>query len=166
MRAVSFAAATVLAGLLAACGSSHPSSTVASAITRAQFIVRADAVCKASEARLAPVLTTEASALSGQSPNALVGGEALDKAQAIVRAGIAALRALPEPNADRTVLSQLFSAVGREAGALGTLATDFRESKTSAATAVEKEVTADSSRYTAIAARYGFRRCGVHAGSG
>jgi hypothetical protein len=165
VRAVSFAAAIALAGLLAACGSSHP-STVASTITRAQFIVRADAICKASEARLAPVLATEASALSGQSPNALVGGEALDKAQAIVRAGIAALRALPEPNADRTVLSRLFGAVGREAGALGTLATDFRESKTSAATAVEKEVTADSSLYRAIAAGYGFKRCGVHAGSG
>jgi len=155
----------VLAGLLAACGSGHPATAV-SATTRAQFIVRADAVCKASEARLAPVLTTEASALSGKSPNALAGGEALDKARAIIRAGIAALRALPEPDADRAVLGQLFGAVGHEADALGTLATDYREKKTSAVATAENQVTAYSAQYRAIAARYGFKRCGVQTGSG
>ncbi len=137
-----------------------------STISKAQFIVRADAVCKASEARLAPVLAKEASLLSGQSPNILAGAEALDQAQVIVKAGIAALRALPEPGTDRTTLSQLFEVADREASALARLATDFREMNAPAATAVEKEITADGARYKAIASRFGFKECAVHSGTG
>lgn len=168
MRGAGAAAALLAAALVVAgCGgSSSPASksstsSSSAAIGKAAFIVRADAVCKAAQKALAPVLKRETATLEAKPPKPAAAAAALDQAAAIVAGGRTKLEALPQPRGDQKVLGTVFRALGQEAGSLRALAADVRGGHAKALSTDASKQTAFSTLYSGAAAKYGFKQCGA-----
>jgi hypothetical protein len=168
VRGASAAATLAAAALLAGCGGSgHPasSSTGSATITKAAFVARADAVCKGSQTALGPVLKRETATLEAKPPKRAAAATALEQASTIVAGGLSKLKALPQPDADRSMLATVYRALGDEATTLHKLAGDVRAGRSKAMSTDASEQTAFSTLYTGAAQKFGFKRCGARVGS-
>lgn len=158
------AAALVAAALVAGCGGSgHPAtgSSTTAMIGRTAFIARADSICKAAQAALAPVLARETATLEAKPPKREAAAQALQQASAIVARGRARLRALPQPAAQRALLATVYRALGEEAGSLHSLSADVKAGKQQAMSTDAAEQTAFATLYSGAAVKYGFKSCGA-----
>jgi hypothetical protein len=165
-RAGAVAALLAAAALIAGCGGSgnplskSPPSSGSATIAKAAFIVRADAVCKAAQKALAPVLKRETATLEAKPPKPVAAATALTKAAAIVADGRTKLLALPQPSGQRTLLATVYRALGEEATTLRALAADVKAGRKSALSTDASKQTAFSQLYSGAAVKYGFRHCG------
>ncbi|HEY1775814.1 MAG TPA: hypothetical protein VGG41_06610 [Solirubrobacteraceae bacterium] len=193
MRGASAAAALAAAALLAGCGGSgHPAPTSSSSSsasststsgsgsgassssgsassgptgTKAAFVARADAICKASQTALGPVLKRETATLDAKPPKRAAAATALQQASAIVASGLKQLKALPQPGGGASLLATVYRALGEEAGTLHKLSGDVRAGRSKAMSTDASEQTAFSTLYTGAAQKFGFKRCGASASS-
>jgi len=167
VRRASLLAALAAAALVAGCGGSgHPASTSSTAaIGKGAFVTRADAICTASKTALAPVLARETATLEAKPPKRAAAATALEQASTIVAGGLAKLKALPQPGAQRSLLATVYRALGEEAETLHKLAADVRAGRTKAMSTDASEQDAFSTLYTGAAETFGFKRCGARAGS-
>ena len=161
MRVAALGALAAIALIAGGCGSSSKTpGSKGGSVSKASFIVSADAICHSSEAALAPVLARESATLSAKPQKVAAGASALDEASAIIRGGVGKLRALTQPSADTGKLARMLGALGDEAAALSSYASALRARNTAAESTDASEITAYSTLYTGVAKTYGFKHCG------
>jgi hypothetical protein len=146
--------------LLAACGGSSSSSGSASSHsssppTRAQFVARADQFCRQQDARLAPLTRQLRSA---SSPKVVVG--LLRQEETEVGSGLATLRAIPEPPADRQSIAGIIAQPTSELAMVARTATDLQQGHTAAFRSDAAQLKAIHQRYQRQAQSYGLHFCG------
>jgi hypothetical protein len=123
-------------------------TTTTATITKTKFIARADPICRESGEKMKPLLD-RAKNLRGES-EAKEAPAVIRHLVTIQRAFVARLRALPEPPADRAVISKMLAALDESA-------TDGKKLGEAAATGdVAAEIAAHG-----IAKGYGFKVCGA-----
>lgn len=163
-------AAGILVGMtLAACGSSSTQSAGAPGLTKAAYIAQADALCRASfrEIGLSPAFKVTLSANGRSSTdNASIKREVavqLRRDKAVLKK----LRGLPEPHADRTMLSAIWRARAASLNAAPVMTLlDVKRPTAIGAARIYKRLIATidaASRYERLTKRFGFKVCGTSA---
>jgi hypothetical protein len=169
-------ALTVLAG----CGSSSGDSTSATetttsgdgALTRAEFITRADALCAASKAKQAPLRSkVEAAARRARKEEARSGGnvsddtraelaEALRGIVAMAEAGLSRVQELGAPDADADQLEAIYQQTESAFQSSRGYGAALEEHEDARAQKLAEAGNAKTRETATLARRYGFRVCG------
>jgi hypothetical protein len=151
----------VLGLLLAGCGSS---SGTPSGPTKAQYVAKADAICKAAGEKTAPLISkleAGGAALLSASPAAarqlstVVGGLHEDGSSALAQ-----LRALKQPTGEKTAIESFLSPLSNVVSATGQAASSLGSGQGSAALGLLAEVQAEAQKATKAADAYGVQPCG------
>ena len=156
MRVLAKLSAVCLAIVLAsACSSSSPKtsappSTVA--ITKASYLVKANAICKTMNSRVAAVPAP------GHDPKKAAA--AIDQQRAIVDQTLQQLRALPVPAGQGAQLEAVYATVDKVIAATAAYSAAVRAGDKAAATAAAKQIIATQTRANAASIKYGLTVCG------
>lgn len=133
------------------------SGQAAAAPAKGAYIARADAICR-DIAEATRRYENQIDALPpGSKPDAASG--ILDAGLARTRKGLARLRALPAPRADRATLDAYYDSFGRSLRAYAKLVDAARDDDRSQATRLASQTDALAAEQRRLAKRYGFRRC-------
>ncbi len=139
-------------------------STPAAAIapTKAQFIVRADAICARTNAKLKPV-QQRLTALARESESAVEtgGSAALRQGAKITREGIAQLQALTVPTGDAATVQKIITALDDEAADIDNMASATASGEAGAIEAAKRAEQTTKATYGGLAQGYGFKVCGA-----
>jgi hypothetical protein len=152
------ASGAVLSALaLGACGGSSGqfASSSAPAPTKAQFVARADQLCRTQNTRLAPLSHRLANATSPKDVVALLNQERTE-----VQAGIAALRAIPEPAADHRAIAGIIAQPASELTVVAKTAADLQHGDTTAFQTDAAQLKTVHQNYEHLAQSYGLHYCG------
>ncbi len=154
-------AAPLLVGLLlAGCGSSSKPSGP----TKAQYVTKADAICKAAGEKTAPLISkleAGGAALASGSPAAarelatVVGGLHEYGASALTQ-----LRALKQPKGEKTAVESFLSPLSNVVSAAGQAASSLSSGQGSAALGLLADVQSEAQKATKAADAYGVAPCG------
>jgi hypothetical protein len=165
-RAGASLAAVLAAVALGACGGSGGTSTTkstASGPTKAQFIAQADAICKTTEAKLAPLIKELAAGaaklLAGTSSSTGQLATPLTKAHTVAAAGLTELQALAQPAGDHKQIEKFLSPLGQIVGSLATAAGGLSKGQSTEALAQLEQDQAPAQAVTGAATAYGLRGC-------
>jgi hypothetical protein len=165
-RAGASLAAVVAAVALAACGGSGGTSTTkstASGPTKAQFIAQADAICKTTEAKLAPLIKElaagAANLLAGSSSSTGQLATPLTKAHTVAAAGLTELEALAQPAGDHKQIEKFLSPLGQIVGSLATAAGGLSKGQSTEVLAQLEQEQAPAQAVTGAATAYGLHGC-------
>ncbi len=144
--------AIVLAG---ACSSSSPksvASTSTTVLTKASYIVKANAICKTMNNRLAAIPAP------GHDPKKQAA--AIDQNAAITRQALEQLRALPVPPGQGPRLTAVYAAVAKLLVETTAYSAAVRAGDKAAVTAVAKKIIAAQTRANTASIKYGLTVCG------
>ncbi len=155
--AVLGAAALAMAGCGEEKGSSKASGGAGKPLTKAQFIARADAVCRDVKRAQLP-FTERVDKLPDRTSIARVA-PLLEGSLAESRAGLARLRALPAPRRDKAALDAYFGSAARLLEAHRRLADAARTNDREAGEQVARTTDALSHDQRRLATAYGFKDC-------
>lgn len=143
---------------------SAPSATTATAVTdvtKAQFIARADPICRAGNMKLDAIAARVDSVLKGAS-GTKAGTAMFRQAVALTRTYVVQLQTLPEPPADKPTLSKWLAALGESATDLKKVADAVASEDTAAERAALEAGQKAKALSHGIAQGYGFKVCGAH----
>jgi hypothetical protein len=146
MRIPSAALALVVAALLAACGGGGGDR-----LTKAEYIVQADAICKQADGEIAAL---------GDPKTLAELAELADRAVAIGRAELSKLRALKPPRADEATLDQAYDLIGRQLDLAGQIAAAARAGDQAKIQALVEQGNPIGREARKIATDYGLKQCG------
>lgn len=147
-------------GALAGCGggsnkpapSADPSSTTVASTTKAQFIVRANAICRTMNARIAAIGD------AGNDPIKIA--DESDQTAVITAAALRRLRALPAPPGDAAELNAIYAKVDKILTDAAKLSTALRAQDRLAAQLAANQLSADSDAANNASNAYGLTVCG------
>lgn len=148
-----------IAAVLAGCGSSSNSG-----VTKAQYVAKADAICKAAAAQTGPIVgriiaagpaLASANAKTAKEIAPLVG-----RLHEQAASSLAQLRALKEPNADHSGIERFLSPLTNVVGAVGQAASTLRAGQGSAALGLLAQVQPEAQQAASAAQAYGVGPCG------
>ena len=163
MRSLAAVAAIVVLAVLAGCGGDDGSSGDGSpkALTKAQYIARADDVCRANQKQLEPIerdLRALPTDDDGRGETKRIE-PILERALAATRDGYERLRELPVPAEGKATVERWLASTARSieafAGVLEAVRADDRE----AARAPSERVDTLSTEQRRLARSYGFKAC-------
>lgn len=159
--------------LLAACGGSNSSSsassptatTSASALTKAQFITRADAICTRANAKLKSQQNVINAALKADQANDTATnrqalGEAMNRGAQIASPLLDQLRALQPPASDRVVVAKYLSGVASQINLLQQFATAVENDDARGVKTISQQFAQGKASVRGLAQGYGFKVCG------
>jgi hypothetical protein len=160
-------AVVVAAVALAACGggsgSTSTTKSTASGPTKARFIAQADAICKTTEAKLAPLIRELASGaaklLAGTSSATGQLAAPLTKAHTVAAAGLAEIQALAQPAGDHKPIEKFLSPLRQIVGSLATAAGGLSKGQSTEALALLEQDQAPAQAVAGAATAYGLRGC-------
>jgi hypothetical protein len=167
-RAGASLAAVVAAVALGACGGSGGSGTsttksTTSGPTKAQFIAQADAICKTTETKLAPLIKElvggAAKLLAGTSTSTGQLATPLTKAHMVAATGLTELQALAQPAGDHKLVEKFLSPLGQIVGSLATAAGGLSKGQGTVALAQLEQDQAPAQAVTSAATAYGLHGC-------
>jgi hypothetical protein len=149
----------VALAVLAGCGSSS-----SSAPTKAEYVAKADAICKAAGEKTAPLVTKlESSAGAIASGSATVAREVapvLVKLHEVGASSLSQLRALKEPTGEKAAIEKYLSPLTNVVAAAGQAASSLGAGQPSAAFGLLAQVESDAQQATSAAGAYGVAPCG------
>jgi hypothetical protein len=151
---------------LAACGGGGgkaSSSKTASGPTKAGFVAKADAICKSAESQIA----SNAKVILAQAPSVLSGSKgAVTKLASVVAvlhaqaaAGLARLRALPQPAGDGKQIAKFIAPLTTIVDAIATAASGLRKGEGVGALEQIQGEQAVATQVTSAAKAYGLHGC-------
>ncbi len=161
--------------VVAGCGGTSTSTTIAATRasapttpatpagpTKAQFIVRADAICARTNAKLKPVQGRLAALARGSELTIeSAGATALRQGGAITREGIAQLQALLVPQGDASTVQKIITALDDEAADIDNMAAATAGGEASAIEAAKRAAQTTKATYQGLAQGYGLKVCGA-----
>lgn len=136
-------------------------ATARAATTKAQYIAKADAICKANEIKLAPI-NKKIDAMNPTTVTQLAQFAKLsEQGLALDQQKLAAVRALPAPTADRGAITKLWASFGRLVTALSHEVHAINDLDATGISKYEKADTAAAASYVHLAKSYGLKVCGA-----
>ena len=161
MRGAALCGAAVL--VLAGCGSSNSSSS-SNGPTKAQFVSKADAICKAAGEKTAPLvsklLAGGAGLASGSATAARELAPIVAKLHEYAAASLAQLQALKRPKGEASAIQTFLSPLSNVVGAAGQAASSLGSGQGSAALGLLAQVQTEAQQATKAASAYGVAPCG------
>jgi len=169
-RAALCLAAGVGALLLSGCGgsttrtvtvqASAPSSPSGKAVTKAHFVVQAEAICRTLSAQEQPLKARQATLR--ELPNSTAGKIFVSLAHQVVTVGRAAdgkLRALPRPPADAHAIEMLLTGFSEEVADASDIASAAVSEENNLAEGAEQALKRSVAENSSAAAEYGMKDC-------
>jgi hypothetical protein len=151
------AAALALAG----CGSSG--SSASSGPTKAQYVAKADAICKAAGEKTAPLISKlvagGAGLASGSASAAHELAPVVGKVHEYAAASLTQLRALERPKGEASAIEKFLSPLSNVVGAAGQAASSLSSGQGSAALGLLAQVQTEAQQATKAASAYGVAPC-------
>jgi len=152
---------------LAACGgggsSSTTTTTTASGPTKAQYVAQTATICKATEARLTPLVHRVAGAatqlLSGVSGAAAKAAGVVAQLHTIAAAGLAQLRALTQPAGDHARIAKFLTPLSAIVESIATAASGLKQGQGAQALAQLQADQSLAAQVTTAAKSYGLSQC-------
>lgn len=161
--------AAVAALALAGCGGGGgaATTTTASGPTRAQYLTRANAICAVARLQTAPLIArvkrslSVAALLTGGATLVRTLGSVVSRLHADAAAGLAKLRALPQPAADHAAIAAFLRPLGKLIGYVGQAAALLLKAEPLNAYAVLAPATPTSNQVKGAARTFGADQCGA-----
>jgi hypothetical protein len=160
--------AAVAALALAGCGGGGASTTTtAGGPTRAHYLAQANAICAAARLQTAPLIArvkrslSVAALLTGGASLVRTLGRIVSQLQADAAAGLAKLRALPQPAADHAAIEAFLEPLGKLIGYIRQAAALLLKAEPLNAYAVLQPATPTSSQVKSAARTFGADQCGA-----
>jgi len=129
--------------------------------TKAQYLARADAICKTTAAKINPLIGRA----KADAPALLTGGSGAQlvpifrRLEAAAAGGLAQLRALPEPSGDHAAIQAFLVPLGGVVTALGDAAGDLGSGNTGKAIQLFTQTLQIAPQVTSAAQAYGYTAC-------
>ncbi len=147
---------------LAGCGGGG-STTTSSGPTKAQYVAQTAAICKATQARLTPLVHKVAGAaaelLTGGAGAAAKIAGAVDQLHAIAASGLAQLRALTQPAGDHARIAKFLTPLSTIVDSIATAASGLKKGQGAQALAQLQADQLQAAQVTSAAKSYGLHQC-------
>jgi len=149
---------------LAACGGGGGSaSSTSSGPTKAQYVARTATICKATEARLTPLVHRVAAAatqlLSGVAGAAAKAAGIVAQLHTIAASGLAQLRALTQPAGDHARIAKFLTPLSTIVDSIATAASGLKQGQGAQALAQLQADQSLAAQVTSAAKSYGLSQC-------
>lgn len=146
---------------LAACGGGGSSSSSHTGPTKAQYVANTASICKQTEKKIAPLVThlaqAAASLLGGGSAAKIAAS--VEQLHTIAAAGLAKLRALPQPAGDHARIAKFLRPLSTIVDSIGSAAAGLRQGQGAQALATLEADQSVARQVTRAAHSYGLRQC-------
>jgi hypothetical protein len=158
MRRANLIAAVVAgAGLaLAGCGGS-------SGVSKSQYIAKADTICKATQAKTAPLINQIAAAgvslLSGSATRARQVAAVVQKLRTVAAGALAQLRALAQPSGDHAAIEKFLTPLSNVVDTIGTAGTALSNGQAVQALGALQGLQTVAGQLASAAKAYGLHTC-------
>jgi len=131
--------------------------------TKAQYLAKADAVCRTTAARINPLIASAKSGAVGLvtgSPGAAAQlAPIFKKLQSATAGGLAQLQALKQPSGDHAAIEAFLMPLAAVVTAVGDAAADLRDGNSAKAVQLFEQTLSIAPQVTSAAQAYGYTQC-------
>jgi hypothetical protein len=133
----------------------------AAAATKAQYIPKADAICRASETRVKPLEAQYKKAIAQNTTTGFKeGARILNRVASLDSSGLAKVRAMPKPAGDGKAINKIWAASEKNVSTTRRAATALSQQNATAIKADAAALKQSTAKYKQLARAFGFKVCG------